>query len=276
MTDMPASQGSSERAVEAPNLIVRSYRSLSRLLVRLADAPRYAHQGRNPVLPISLIFYALVILALILLAQVMQYVDGDLSRAARAFGSDHRSVRSFFMLITKLGSTLWILIPTLLIGLTLSVLDWSKGEVGRVRRLAGWYTDINFIFFTVLISGLLAYFIKNTIGRARPKYLDLLGHDYFDFGAFQSGFASFPSGHSTTFGAFCMGLALLFPRYNRILLAAALLGGLSRVMVGAHYLSDVLAGLAFGAGLVWVSARYLARRDLMFRFRGGLMPVRKR
>ena len=101
-----------------------------------------------------------------------------------------------------------------------------------------------------------------------------MGATYFDPFNFDYDFTSLPSGHATTFGAVCMAIALLFPRLKWWVLALALLGGVSRVVVNAHYPSDVIAGLAIGAGVVVLSARWLAQRNVMFKFRGRILPKR--
>ena len=265
---------------DSSNFIARSFWSLMRLLSRLMDKPKENRPAHHSLFPQSFLFYLIWLLYLVGVWKLMVLYDDDISRWARGLAGDSPNLQRMFVIFTTLGSTAWILIPTLISGLGLSVMRWnvatSESVRKRIRRLAGWYSDINFLFFTVLMSGVLVYLLKNTIGRARPKFIDTLGHLSFDFGAFQSDLASFPSGHATTFGAFCMGFALLFPRYKWLFLAAAIIGALSRVMVLAHYPSDVLAGVALGGGFVWISARYLARRDLMFRFSNGWLPTRKR
>ena len=153
----------------------------------------------------------------------------------------------------------------------------QTGKRSLLFQRAIWLGQSAFVFASVAVTGILANLIKNTIGRARPKHFDTLGAHAFDFGAFQSSFASFPSGHSTTFGALCMGIALLYPKTRWICFFMAFLGGTSRVVVGAHYPSDVIAGLAFGAGLTWIFARWLAQRNALFRFGkdGRLSAIRR-
>jgi undecaprenyl-diphosphatase len=60
---------------------------------------------------------------------------------------------------------------------------------------------------------------------------------------------SFPSDHAT----FCFAIATMIWLYNRkvggILLALAVLVGLSRVYVGTHYPTDILGGAALGIGI---------------------------
>ena len=57
---------------------------------------------------------------------------------------------------------------------------------------------------------------------------------------------SFPSGHTqTAFGA-ATYLSCLYPAASPIFLGLAALTGLSRIALGVHYPSDVLAGALFG------------------------------
>ena len=78
--------------------------------------------------------------------------------------------------------------------------------------------------------------------------------------------SSFPSGHATNSMIFYLMLSLVLTRgtqWHRAAAAAAialsLLIGLSRVMLGVHWPSDVIGGWAFGALWVMLSLR-LARR----------------
>ena len=66
---------------------------------------------------------------------------------------------------------------------------------------------------------------------------------------------SFPSGHATTIWACGVALAILFPRWRLLWYALAILVSMSRVIIGAHYLSDVLAGAYVAVMTVLVLAR---------------------
>ncbi|MEP1092077.1 MAG: phosphatase PAP2 family protein [Rhizobiaceae bacterium] len=204
------------------------------------------------------------------------YFDVDVTEWKRVTVVSGGTVDDIFQLITRLGTSGWILIGTAIIGLYLSVSRWEELPRAQLHRRINWYSDANFAFFTIALSGISANLIKNTIGRARPKMLDTLGPYHFEPAAFDATFASFPSGHSTTSGAIGMVLILLFPRYWPLWLLIAVLGGISRVIVGAHYPSDVLAGLVFGAGFVLFAARWLALRGTMFAFGDGWIPIRRR
>lgn len=103
------------------------------------------------------------------------------------------------------------------------------------------------ISVTLVLSGVVVQIVKHTIGRARPVHLEALGAYAFQPFKFDYSFNSFPSGHSTTVAALAVILAWLFPRWAVGFAMLAILGGLSRIATGRHYLSDVIAGLGFGA-----------------------------
>jgi membrane-associated phospholipid phosphatase len=64
------------------------------------------------------------------------------------------------------------------------------------------------------------------------------------------------------------------PRASKALLAVAVAIGLSRIITGAHYPSDVIAGAALGAATVFFMRRAFASRGIVFRARGGGVELR--
>jgi len=66
---------------------------------------------------------------------------------------------------------------------------------------------------------------------------------------------SFPSGHAASAAAFATGAALEYPASALVLAPLAVTVGYSRVHVGVHHASDVVAGAAFGAGIA-MATRY--------------------
>ena len=112
---------------------------------------------------------------------------------------------------------------------------------------------------------------KNLVGRARPTLTDHL---------VQVSSLSFPSGHAANSAIVYLTMAVLInrtvsDRIGRAYISAAaviLVGliGFSRVYVGVHWPSDVLAGWAFGtlwAVAWWAIGRWTAGRYPMWRRR---------
>ena len=64
---------------------------------------------------------------------------------------------------------------------------------------------------------------------------------------------SFPSGHSITSFAIALAIGMFYPDLQIVLLVVALLIASSRIILGMHFLSDVLAGSAIGILLGYFS-----------------------
>lgn len=120
-----------------------------------------------------------------------------------------------------------------------------------------------FLVVTVVSGALVDTALKAAIGRPRPT---VRGGPPEAFGS------SFPSGHSMasliTYGAFMLVVLPYLPKWSRrpaIGLASLLVLaiGFSRLALGMHFLSDVIAGFLFGAAwlLVAVAAFNVWRRD---------------
>lgn len=103
--------------------------------------------------------------------------------------------------------------------------------------------------------------LKYLVARPRP-WLDVAGLlPLID----ESDPNSFPSGHTTCAFAFASALRHAAPRtwMKWSALAAAILMGYSRLHVGVHYPSDVLAGVLVGLFAGW-SAWYLCKKRNLY------------
>ncbi|MBV9880823.1 MAG: phosphatase PAP2 family protein [Gemmatirosa sp.] len=100
---------------------------------------------------------------------------------------------------------------------------------------------------TVVGSHLAVQVVKRTVGRPRPT----LGAGVTALAAEPDRF-SFPSGHAAAAMSVALGYATAWPNAQPLLVALAVLVGVSRAVLGVHYVGDVIAGqlLALGAALV--------------------------
>lgn len=109
----------------------------------------------------------------------------------------------------------------------------------------GWQT-VGSLGTTVV----LAYGIKYAINRSRPyeTYKDIVPY-YYDTDP------SFPSGHTSIAFANATSLSLQYPKWYVIAPAYLWAGaiGCSRLQLGMHYPSDVLAGAVIGAGSAFIA-----------------------
>jgi lipid A 4'-phosphatase len=151
-----------------------------------------------------------------------------------------------------------------LFALTFAGLRWGA----NLPPLRSWAVPMRaaatvpaFLFAAVAASGLIVDLLKVVFGRARPKLLFLGGTYDFTWLGLGANYWSFPSGHAATAAALMTALWCLWPRHVLfyVLLAAIVAG--SRMVIGAHYLSDVVMG-AFVAVL---TTRALAVLFVRFR-----------
>jgi len=114
---------------------------------------------------------------------------------------------------------------------------------------------------SLLVAGVISTTLKVTVQRPRPftTYPDII-YQKAEVGSY-----SFPSGHTNFAFATATSLSLAFPKWYVIVpaysYAAAV--GYSRMYLGVHYPSDVLAGALIGAGsslLTWKAQKWLAHK----------------
>ena len=146
------------------------------------------------------------------------------------------SIDSTMLILTKLGDPEFVVV---LITISLSLLLWQK----RV-----WAAQI--LTLTCLGGLILNQGLKLVFAKPRPQLWTplIVEHSY-----------SFPSGHalgsSVVYGFLAVLLAQHYPRYRAVIYSVAIVIvgsiGLSRLFLGVHYPTDIIAGYA--VGLLWLT-----------------------
>jgi undecaprenyl-diphosphatase len=142
------------------------------------------------------------------------------------------TARSILVAITQLGGSVWLLIVMSVIGITAWIMHHRKGTLA--------YLAVVGIGIVLVNNGL-----KLLVGRDRPDIAQLTGH---------SG-SSFPSGHSAAAAACWAAIMLVATRRHGhraraagafVAVVIAVVVATSRVLLGVHWLTDVIAGVAVG------------------------------
>ena len=120
---------------------------------------------------------------------------------------------------------------------------WTIGLLLLLFGGANRFRAVGAAALSEALSALIFLAIKKLAGRKRPCaigqncWATLLPPDQF----------SFPSGHSMTAFSVAVPLCLFYPSLQVGLLFCAFSIAISRIMLGLHFLSDVVVGSSLGA-----------------------------
>jgi membrane-associated phospholipid phosphatase len=179
--------------------------------------------------------------------------------------------------------------------------DWVALVAALVTQLGdAWFLAVLFVSLLVTqreqrrdvlsVMGLLAVAVglyrtlKHLFGRARPneQWLDpeplpSAVEPLYEGAAHATGYG-FPSGHATSVTVAYIGLAVVLTlgtRRQRFGVAGAVVAlvSVSRVALGVHYLVDVVAGIALGAGVLALGLRASGPRFSLGQVFGGAVAA---
>jgi len=223
----------------------------TRVPLRLPDGWRsrlpdgWRSRPRGGLVPLVVVPAAALVFALLLVLVRLQWApleSADRGAAARinALIAGHAGIVAVVKAVTWLGSggVLWTVIGAAAVVLA----------IRRRWRLA--------LYLLVTGAGALVLdpVLKDLVGRLRPVVAHPVAHGNGN---------SFPSGHSLS-SIICYGALLLVflpatrGRWRRVFTAAIVtlvaLIGISRILLGVHYISDVLGGWALGITWLGITA----------------------
>jgi membrane-associated phospholipid phosphatase len=226
-------------------------------LVRFARARLDRTTATGLALSVAFAIVFATALAVGSLADMVSHHSGfaRFDKSVANWGVDHVTSGSVTTLrrITDLGSTPVVIVVAALVGVAMSVYRKRPGPAA---------------FMLTVVAGqlLLNNALKLAVNRDRPdvaRFVSTTG-------------SSFPSGHTTAAAATWAAVALAIT-YGRSARLRAVIGagaamiavavGATRALLGAHWLTDVLAGLALGWGWFFLVALTFGGR--MLRAAGG-------
>ena len=174
--------------------------------------------------------------SLYLILGIAVFVFFDYS-IAHFFHNINYQTKSLFETLTHFGDSLYFFVPTILVWCFVKIFNNKNPTIKT-------FGDISiFIFLTILLSGVTAQIFKHIIGRPRPILYNSFEKTSLEIFSFDSKWHSFPSGHTTTIFAFIFCLIFLFPKIKNILIIIAVIIASTRVIVGAHFISDIFGGV---------------------------------
>ena len=201
--------------------------------------------------------------ALVLIVVEGLLLDAAVARRSQALPEPMTGV---FQFLTQFGRSDWWLIPSGLIMLVVAFGDWRR----PVRAVAAAWAEIGAyagtFFVAIALPGIVADVIKPLVGRVRPG---VAVESDVAFAPFTLGYAyhSFPSGHANTMAALAVAAVATFGARALPIVLATMVVAMSRVVIGVHYLSDVVAGILLGGALAWLVVRTAAGAGFGFTVR---------
>ena len=130
--------------------------------------------------------------------------------------------------------------------------------IAFVMRSKTWMRIFLAMLVALALAGVTGRVVKLATGRARPS---VKTEAHWNGPRYSSKYHAFPSGHTASSTAFFVALFLKRKKIGAPLLLIPVLIALSRMVVGAHYLSDVTFAAILGVICAVLATRWLSTRD---------------
>jgi len=169
-----------------------------------------------------------------------------------------------FDFTTEFGKSVWFLVPIALLLAAIALL--ATPALPRMSRgvLAALAVRFGFLFLAIGLPGLVFTVGKRLVGRARPFVEGSANPLIYRPLGWNVEYASLPSGHAIDAFAVAMAIGALWPRARFVLWTYAVLIAVSRVVLRAHFPSDVMVGAVVGVIGVLLVRDWYAARGLAF------------
>lgn len=156
------------------------------------------------------------------------------------------SAKPLWRNITKIGQAEFYLFLSVVLFVGGRAMMLRNAPLPIARFYANWARLGLFSLICYAMSGIVVHSLKRLLGRVRPKHL--LSREEYGLSPLNVDWSynSFPSGHSQTIFVAAMIVILFWPRLWWAFFSFAAVIAFSRVILNAHFLSDVIAGSFIG------------------------------
>ena len=185
------------------------------------------------------------VVVLVFLSVLQHLQKWDIGVLRLIFENRIQELDTTFIFITNTAAAIAFGIPILML---LSAVFTKNRELRRNALL---------FLVSVFLSAVIANILKYTIDLPRP-------YEVYTFIEKLSvgGSPTFPSGHTADAFAFAVAVSLVYPRWYFIIpsLLWATMVGYSRMSLGVHFPSDVIAGAIIGAACAFGCIQFITRK----------------
>ena len=188
---------------------------------------------------IEVIIFILLLISILFTNNIDAWIYKYISQLN--FGKNAHYLKSFFVNITELGDSFWYFLILIIVFLIFFLSN--KINLISIKNYSYFRNFSIFSLIYLVATGVITQAIKHIIGRTRPNHVNLDELSYFNFLTTDSAFHSFPSGHASTIISITLIMCLLIPSLKFFFFFIGLIIAISRVVVEAHYFTDVIAGI---------------------------------
>ena len=202
---------------------------------------------------------AVIFLAIV--AVTMTAID---ARAVALARSAPEWLIEIFDFVTDFGKSFWFLVPVALALAVIALVASPALPRMSQRVLAAIAVRLGFLLLAIGLPGLFFSIAKRLIGRARPLVEGSTGPFSYRPLGWSVEYASLPSGHSIDAFAAATAIGALWPWTRPFMWTYAVVIALSRVVLTAHFPSDVMVGAVVGIVGVLLVRDWFATCGLAF------------
>tara|TARA_Y100001970_G_scaffold16576_1_gene18662 strand:+ start:39260 stop:40588 length:1329 start_codon:yes stop_codon:yes gene_type:complete len=206
----------------------------------------------------------LFVFALITINIFVSYkFDNNINDLFHSLYSDYNKdyIIEFFVKITELGDSLWFF--SIFFALLFFSLFFKKTNLLN-NSLFQYIKNFSLSGIVYLAAtGIVIQLIKHLVGRPRPNHTNSFEVLEFNFFTLNSDFHSFPSGHASTIFIVCLLCGALLPRLKYFFYSFGILVAISRVVVGAHFVTDIVGGILVSI-IVYKTLNFFFQKNFSF------------